>query len=136
MRQNRFILALLVMLTGLFILAPQAYTLYRFYVWHGETVTAIHRVSNQTKNSKDTVMMPIYQVTRANAQTCEIAVFEHIHALDKPPHYTTLQLKLGKICQDYVILNDFPRPALILFALGFLGLGFGLHLTRLAWRTA
>jgi hypothetical protein len=139
MRHNRFIIALLVAMTGFFILAPQAYTLYRVYLWSGEKITATHLVSNKATNSKDTVMMPIYSATRQIGplkQECKIAVFELVHALDKPPLFQQLQLKLGATCADYVLLNDAPRTAFILFALGLVLFGLGLNLIRLAWRTA
>jgi hypothetical protein len=138
MRQNRFIIALLVFFTGFFILAPQSYTLYRYYVWQGEKLSATHLNSNKTSNSKDTVMMPIYSFTRTIGpikQECKIPVFERIHALDTQPSSLKLTLKVGGSCSDFVILDDKPLAPALLFLIGFIFFALGLHLMRLAWKT-
>ena len=135
MRSNRLIISAFILLMGVIILAPQAYILHRFYMAHGDKVTAVYEKSEKTSNTKDTVSMPFYRFTRTIGpvvQTCFVPFPALAHEPDGKPLFKDLSLKVFETCNDTIILNDKPLSNIILAGLGLILIGLGLNLLRLA----
>jgi hypothetical protein len=134
-RNNRLIIAGLVFMMGLFIFSPQAYIIYNHYFKVGEIHQALYVNSAKVSNTKDTVMLPHYQVIRSIGplkQNCTFPLHQYIHALDGKPIYSEVKVKLGDKCEDLVVIQDAPNSRLILALLGALIALTGLWLFKKA----
>lgn len=135
MRSNRLIISALILFMGIIILAPQAYSLHRFYMAKGDLVHAVYEKSEKATNAKDTVAMPYYRFSRQIGpvvQGCFLPFPQLAHEPHGQPLYKELRLKVFETCQDTLILNDTPLAHIILAFLGLLLTLLGLNLFRIA----
>ncbi|QCK87047.1 hypothetical protein E8L99_15390 [Phreatobacter aquaticus] len=136
--RTKLTVALLVLVTGLIVLAPNAWVIIQFWrVDTSETVTARWVSSVVTHSSRDTVAVPAYAFERRigpMVQECKVDIPRYRHAPDGKPLRETLRLVAGTTCEDVTVLDDPPRERFPLVLLGLAISAAGLALAWLALR--
>lgn len=138
--RTKLTVALLVLVMGLVVLAPNAWVIVSYWrAEAGEAVTARWVSSVVTHSSRDTVSVPAYAFERRigpMVQECKVDIPRYRHAPDGKPLHQTLRLAVGTTCDDIVVLDDPPSERWPLVLLGLAISAAGLVLGWLALRRA
>jgi hypothetical protein len=136
--RTKLTVALLVLITGLIVLAPNAWVMIQFWRFDAsEAITARWVSSVVTHSSRDTVAVPAFAFERRigpMVQECKVDVPRYRHAPDGKPLRETLRVVVGTTCEDLTVLDDPPRERLPLVLLGLAISAAGLVLGWFALR--